>query len=269
MAPRRVSLGRGTTALVHAEPHGTFWDVVASGSYEPAVGTVIASRVEPGGTFVDIGAWIGCYTLLAARLGAHVVAYEPDSVALVELQANLALNADLQGAVTVRPVAVARRSGLAWLAGGEHGLGSSLSRLVRPRESEANAATSVVAVDGREVGADPLVRGSSLVKIDIEGAEFAVVPRLVGGLGPARPPLLVSVHGFALRRWAERRGRFVRLPIARLVGARRRAQLLWSLRHYRVSVLDGVNGDAPPIPLRGRFGFCLRLAEVEVYAEPR
>ncbi len=230
--------------------------MVANGSYEPAVGTVIASRLERGGTFVDIGAWIGCYTLLAARLGAHVVAYEPDPVALVELQANLELNADLQGTVTVRPVAVARRSGPASLAGGEHGLGSSLSRLSRgrPRESEAKAATSVVAVDGREVGADPLVRGSVLVKIDIEGAEFAVVPRLVGGLGPARPPLLVSVHGFALRRWAERRGRFVRLPIARLVGARRRAQLLWSLRQYRVSVLDGVNGDAPPIPLRGASG---------------
>jgi FkbM family methyltransferase len=275
MSQRRVPLGGGATAVVRAEPHGAFWDVVAGGRYEPAITALVAERAGPGTTFVDIGAWIGCYTLLAAGQGANVIAYEPDPVALVELQGNLALNpAALRGTVSVRPVALARRGGSAALVGGEHGLGSSLSRLAphKIRDAELLDRVPVVAVDARQVGADPAVRAAALVKIDIEGAEYAVVPRLVAGLGGARPVLLVSLHGFDLRAWADGPGgaarKRVRRLAARLRGARRKARLSWSLRRYRLSLLDS-SGSRTPLTGARLVGFCLRLAEADLLASPR
>ena len=42
--------------------------------------------------FIDIGAWIGPYTLIAASMGMKVYAFEPDKVAFQELKKNIELN---------------------------------------------------------------------------------------------------------------------------------------------------------------------------------
>lgn len=48
----------------------------------------------PGDTFLDVGANVGSYTVLAAgALGAHAIAVEPIPAALATLQDNLALKA--------------------------------------------------------------------------------------------------------------------------------------------------------------------------------
>ena len=47
---------------------------------------------EENKIFIDVGAWIGPYTLLAAKLGMKVYAFEPDKVAFEELKKNIQLN---------------------------------------------------------------------------------------------------------------------------------------------------------------------------------
>ena len=42
--------------------------------------------------FIDIGAWIGPYTLVAAKLGMRVFAFEPDKIAFEVLKKNIQLN---------------------------------------------------------------------------------------------------------------------------------------------------------------------------------
>lgn len=246
---------------VEVAEHDRFWDLVEAGGYEPAVTALLVDRLGPGRGFVDVGAWIGPYTLLAAALGSSVVAFEPDPVALAQLRANLALNPELAAGVDLRPIAVAARAGVVGLTGGSHGLGASLTRVVR-----SPGPNPVTAVRAGDLGREPALRNAALIKVDIEGGEFAVVPRLLKGMAGSDAALVVSLHGFALRRWAEGRGRPARLVAARSLGGWRRARLVWAARHHRLSRATGDGWQR--LGRRGLPGFCLRLAEVDLLLEP-
>ena len=65
--------------------------VARTGSYEPEVSSTLRQVLRPGGTFVDIGANIGWFSLLAASLvgpTGRVIAIEPNprNVALTEAE---------------------------------------------------------------------------------------------------------------------------------------------------------------------------------------
>lgn len=63
--------------------------------WEPYETALTLAHLQPGDVYVDVGANIGYYTLVAARcVGAagQVIAYEPDADNFALLQANLALN---------------------------------------------------------------------------------------------------------------------------------------------------------------------------------
>src|SRR5437016_2170890 len=87
----------------------SFWDRVESGVWEPETLDAIYEIVSPGDRVIDVGAWIGITALYAARLGANVVAYEPDPKAVSEMQANLDLNEGLS--VSIRAVALSTEGG--------------------------------------------------------------------------------------------------------------------------------------------------------------
>lgn len=257
---REVELA-GTSFLVSDgpdSPHRAFWDLAAAGSWEPQAVEVVAAMAQAGATLVDIGAWIGPLSLLAAARGARVVAFEPDPVARRELEANLAANPELAGRVEVRAEALASWSGEARLLGGRHGLGRSLSRLAPDGD------VAVACVDAAEVATWPGLGDASLIKIDIEGGEYRVVPRLGPWLRRSEPAVLVSLHSFDLRARAERAGRRVRRPVFRVVGARRRIPLLWALRHYPV-VARATPDGWQPLGWGQRWLLAFRLDEAELY----
>src|SRR5207249_2412898 len=65
------------------------------GMWEPHISRWIDERLSPGDTFIDVGANIGYYSLLAARrVGptGSVVAIEPSPKTFRALEANLAQN---------------------------------------------------------------------------------------------------------------------------------------------------------------------------------
>jgi FkbM family methyltransferase len=62
---------------------------------EPALADELVDRLEPGGVFVDIGAHIGLYSLIAARLvgpEGRVFAIEPQEACWAALRTNMSLN---------------------------------------------------------------------------------------------------------------------------------------------------------------------------------
>ena len=87
---RSVTVG-GRTFNVVAGRHDNFWDTCEAG-WEATTFEVLTSQPGPASTFVDVGAWIGPMTLVAAACGARVVAYEPDPTAADELAENIAAN---------------------------------------------------------------------------------------------------------------------------------------------------------------------------------
>ncbi len=86
------------------------------GRWETSVHDFFQGVLQPGDVFFDVGAYMGEYTLQAARLvqptGA-VYAFEPDPVARRLLERNLAANNVSN--VTVLPFALADQEGTAWL----------------------------------------------------------------------------------------------------------------------------------------------------------
>ncbi len=95
--------------------------------HEPAETQCIRDHLPPGGTFVDIGANIGYYTVLAATVvgpRGRVFAFEPEPVNFATLKKNIALN-DLKN-VTAEAAACTDTKGESRLfldrtnAGGHH-----------------------------------------------------------------------------------------------------------------------------------------------------
>ncbi len=240
--------------------YGAFWSTIAAGGFEPATVTVLEHRLGPGRTFVDMGAWIGPFTLVAAALGADVVAFEVDPAAVAELTANVAANPELAARIDVRAQAVAATSGTVTLDAGKVGLGNGLTRI---RPGGDGQGPPVSAVGAAELMADERVTRAALVKIDIEGAEFSVIPRLSPWLRASRPAVLLSVHGVDP---AALGGRPLRLLAARLLGAPKRVRLLWALREHPLAWRAVSNrADAwQPLGLVARAMLVFRLGEIEL-----
>jgi FkbM family methyltransferase len=226
---RSVSVG-GHTFNVVAGRHDDFWDTCQKG-WEQATFDVLASRLTPPSTFIDVGAWIGPMSLVAAACGARVVAYEPDPAAADELAANVALNPGFD--VTVERVALWTSTGTRPLRGGPVGLGESMSSF--SGRAGRVGSTTVATIDGREAAAS--WPGDAVVKIDVEGAEYRLMPRLRPYLA-AWPTIVLSVHAYDVRAslagWPA--------PVRRVVHhgrhATRTLPLLWAIRRYGLLASD-------------------------------
>ena len=124
--------------------HDDFWETCENG-WEEATFDVLVSQLAQGSTFVDVGAWIGPMTLVAAACGARVVAYEPDPTAADELAENVAVNPGFD--VDVRRVALWTSTGTRQLRGGPVGLGESMSSF--SGRAGRIGSTTVATIDGR------------------------------------------------------------------------------------------------------------------------
>jgi FkbM family methyltransferase len=166
------------------------------GLWEPYITRWIESRLAPGDTFIDVGANIGYYSLLASRrVGprGRVVAIEPSPALFRALQQNLARNR----ARNVRAVNVAVSDC------------RGRARLFRGPESNKGLTTLVEEMAVREectfeceVETAPLsallypeeAASARLIKIDVEGAEWPVVSTLQPLLAGGRPDLEITVE---------------------------------------------------------------------------
>jgi hypothetical protein len=259
--PRRTSIAGHALAVDDDQP--TFWDRVASGEWEPGTLGALAPLLGPGVTFLDIGAWVGPLSLLAAARGARVLAVEADPAAQDQFRRNLAANPALApridllaAAVSLDPAPVpmgARRKpgdsmssvllaggGITWTAPAI--IPAELAELVRksqrshpqdlagnrssypphaevaprgrPRSTQDRGASFEAPLRGAPQDEDvgsvrPACQDGSerlghdrpnlVIKIDVEGGEYALLPHLGPLLSGPDVALLVSFHPDILR----------------------------------------------------------------------
>jgi FkbM family methyltransferase len=195
--------------------------------YEPQETALVRAILRPGGTFVDVGANWGYFTLLAAGLvgsAGRVVSVEPDPRLFALLEANLAANR----LVNVRAVraAAAAAPGEVRLAGFDPAGGNWGLTRVDPAAGSgftARAATIDAELDAAGVGR------VDLLKMDIEGAEDAALAGMAAGLRAGRyARLLVELHPGLLAA----RGASAEAVIDGLVAAGYGA---WEIRHDRAT----------------------------------
>lgn len=178
-----------------------FWRTAGEGRWEATTFEAIARCVDGDTVVLDIGAWIGPTVLFAARRARRVIAFEPDGVAAAALRRNLALNPDIAPKVLVREAAVWTETGRRPM-GNRAAPGDSMSSLLD------EAAAHVFEVDCIAAGAlaDLVEPDAGLfIKIDVEGAEYAILPALRPLLERPRVDVLVAFHP---RLIAPRRPRF-------------------------------------------------------------
>ncbi len=84
--------------------------LISGKGHDETVTDLILDRLRDGGIFIDVGANIGYFSLLAARLhNVHVLAFEPSPRELKRFYANMTLN-HLRGTITIYPYGLSDRA---------------------------------------------------------------------------------------------------------------------------------------------------------------
>lgn len=179
-------------------PHSTAATAVLyRGLYDWSEMNFLLQYLRPGDCFVDVGANVGVYSLLATAVdGTTVIAVEPSTATADRLEENVRLNG-LEDRIAVGRVAAGATSG------GEVEVTKGLdarNRVVRPTRfvqgqprSEAPPAESETVPLAT---VDSLTAGSAvaLLKVDVEGYEFEVLSGATDLLESHRPALILETN---------------------------------------------------------------------------
>lgn len=174
---------------------GTYPDCcMAVGLYELDTVRILRRLLKPGHHFVDVGANIGYFTMLAARLvgpTGRVDALEPDPINRQRFRDNICAN-KLEDRVRLHCVAASDHAGEITLyhptansSEANHGMATFYRALV-PESQACIVPTARL---------DELIdRVPDLIKMDIEGAELQAIEGAVKLLAAPNPPALVIEH---------------------------------------------------------------------------
>jgi FkbM family methyltransferase len=173
---------RGRKWITGSATHGCWL-----GTYERETQQVFTRLVREGDVVYDIGANVGFFTLLAARVVGRrgaVYAFEPLPHNLQYLRAHIAANG---AAVHVLPVALSSSSGVARFA---TATSAAMGYLADGGDLEVRTET----VD--ELVSSGRILPPRFMKVDVEGAEHEVLAGASATLTRARPIILLSTHGY-------------------------------------------------------------------------
>ncbi|MDQ1410580.1 MAG: hypothetical protein QOJ41_2315 [Acidobacteriaceae bacterium] len=173
-----------------------------NGDVEPEVQAGLGKYLRPGMTVYDIGANIGFFSLLAARLvGATgcVTAFEADPEIAARLRENVVRN---QGApISVEEKAVWSSSSPVFFARADTGVSPDRG-LGHVIDTDAEKSTSST-IRVEAISVDEYVRQSTapdFIKCDVEGAEVEVFRGAARLLNEKRPIILCEMHSEENRR---------------------------------------------------------------------
>jgi FkbM family methyltransferase len=185
----RLRLDMGQLPLSHSQ-----LGAIALGTLEVPVQEAMVRHLPVGGVFYDIGANVGFFSLLASRFAgasARVYAFEPapDSAAAIVLNASMN---EFEN-ITVIAKAVGARAGTARLQLVDDQAWSVLEDYGRHPGTTSVLEVETVAID--ELVRSGELRPPSLVKIDVEGAELAVLEGMRETIAAHHPAIICELHG--------------------------------------------------------------------------
>jgi FkbM family methyltransferase len=178
---------------------------VLLGEGEPRVQQALAEHLHPGMTFYDLGANIGFFSLMAARLvgpEGHVFAFEPDPSIFLRLRQNLAKN-DFRLAVVEEKAVWCESASVPFACAdvtqsADRGLGYVSTD---PVESSNVIHVQSVSLDDYCISHP----APDFIKCDVEGAEYEVFQGAARTLRQWHPTIVCEMHSaenhFALTRY--------------------------------------------------------------------
>lgn len=168
------------------------------GCWEPYETSLLLAALRPGDVFVDVGANIGYFSVIAAALlgpSGRVFAFEPEAGNFALLEQNLALNGCRHN-VTAVPAALACDAGAGRLFMSEDNAGDH--QLFASSGERRQQAVSLL--NGSDYLRGRLTR-LDLLKVDVQGAEYAVMSGLLPLLHelPRPPRIIIELTPYSLR----------------------------------------------------------------------
>ena len=162
------------------------------GYYEKELGDLIKTLLAPGDVFLDIGANVGYFSLLAASYEPtiRVFSFEPVSSVYQKLEENISIN-DAKNIRTIKAAAGRKNGdGEIYISGPDN---TGMSSFEKPGNfSGQTEKVSVIAIDEwiKSSGLSML----SLVKLDIEGYELAALEGMKETLEYFKPLIIAEIN---------------------------------------------------------------------------
>lgn len=152
------------------------------GLHEYADMSFLLHLLRPGDLFLDVGANIGSYTILASKVcGANTIAIEPDPETAAFLLRNIRAN-EIAEIVGVEQTAVGATSGSITFSSGR----DTTNQVVHDHEAGAKQTVKLSKIDDLVGDRSPI-----FIKIDVEGYEPEA---LKGGLQVLAKPELLAIE---------------------------------------------------------------------------
>jgi FkbM family methyltransferase len=164
---------------------------LALGTYELPIQEILVKHLRPGDTFYDIGANVGFFTAIAAKLvgsRGRVFAFEPVPENATQIEYNARLNRFIN--ITVLETAVTNTTGQGELLLAHHAGGSTLSIADPPPDLRGKLAVELIALDDLVI---QQLTPPTVVKIDVEGAEIDVLRGMSRTIEKFKPVIITEV----------------------------------------------------------------------------
>ncbi|WP_298508419.1 FkbM family methyltransferase [uncultured Kordia sp.] len=170
-----------------------YWSYINSIDWEPHTFAIFDHFVNTDSVVLDIGSWSGVLTLYAAKTAKEVHALDPDPVCFSELNTNVTLNPAVADKIKTYKTAISDKKETVRLSARDQYGASSSSILERKRDTENSLELNTVSL------ADFLqaenIQTVDFIKMDVEGAEFRILPSIGKALEKVNyPTLYVSFH---------------------------------------------------------------------------
>jgi FkbM family methyltransferase len=138
---------------------------IYTGLHELPEMALVLHTLRPEDLFVDVGANVGSYTIIAAcAVGARCIAFEPDSKTVEALRANVTANS-AEGRVDIRQSVVGDQVGEATFT-----IGRDTHNHVVDPGTDHSVTIPATTLDAALEGESP-----TIIKVDVEGYEQAVL----------------------------------------------------------------------------------------------
>lgn len=162
------------------------------GHYEKELGDLIRKLLKPGDVFLDIGANIGYFSLLAAKHEptANIVSFEPVSSVFKKLEENISLN--MTKNVNALNLAVGERNEEREIYISDQD-NTGMSSFKKPENySGRTERVKVITID--EWFRSSAMPTIDLIKLDVEGSELVAIKGMRETLNICKPLLAVEIN---------------------------------------------------------------------------
>lgn len=170
-----------------------YWKYINSVDWEPHTFKILDEFITQNDAVLDIGSWSGVLTLYLAKTAKKVYALDPDPICFDELNKNIALNPEIASKINTYQTAISDKKQLLKLSARNTYGASSSSILKRKRDTENSLEIETISL--LDFLKKESIKQIDFIKMDVEGAEFKILPTIGAALQKINyPTLYISFH---------------------------------------------------------------------------